>query len=114
MKKAGFTTFQSSSDADVLITEKAIEYAADVPVVCTDDTDILVLLLYHWQKHLKSLYFSSERGVETNKAKQLVYWSIRELVHTMPDRKYILFAHAWCGCDTTLHYVREVSDLLMP
>ena len=48
LKKAGFTTFQSSSDADVLITEKAIEYAADVPVVvCADDTDILVLLFYH-------------------------------------------------------------------
>ena len=102
LKKAGFTTFQSSSDADVLITEKAIEYAADVPVVvCADDTDILVLLFYHWQKHLKSLYFSSERGTKTKKAKQLVYWNIGELVHTMPDRKYILFAHAWCGCDTT-------------
>ena len=88
--------------ADVLITEKAIEYAADVPVVvCVDDTDILVLLLYHWQKHLKSLYFSSERGAETKKAKQLVYWNIGELVRTMLDRKYILFAHAWCGCGTT-------------
>lgn len=102
LKNAGFTTFQSSSDADALITEKAIEYAADVPVVvCADDTDILVLLLYHWQKHLKSLYCRSERGAETKKAKQLVYWNIGELVHTMPDRKYILFAHAWCGRDTT-------------
>ena len=49
LKDAGNTVYQSESDADVLIVAKALEHAAEGPVVVVaEDTDILVLLCYHW------------------------------------------------------------------
>lgn len=58
---AGFTVFRSSIDAYVLFVKKATENATDCPVVLSaDDNDILLLLVYHWDKTLKSVHFSSE------------------------------------------------------
>ena len=38
----------SVGDADVLTVQKAIEIAKNHRTVVSDDTDILVLLMYHW------------------------------------------------------------------
>ena len=48
LQAAGCEVFNVSSDADVLIAQKAIEMANEQnTVLIGDDTDLLVLLLYH-------------------------------------------------------------------
>lgn len=110
-KTAGFAVFRSPNDADVLIVEKAKEYAADYPVVVSaDDTDILVLLIYHWEKRLKSVHFCSERST-TKKSKLPTYWNIEEMVNVLPDRKYILFTHGWVDVIRHLRCMEKVIYL---
>ena len=54
----------STGDADTMIVQYALQYASegsDVNVVA-DDTDVLVLLMYHWKQSMASIYFLSEAG----------------------------------------------------
>ena len=61
LQATGYSTAKSTGDADILIVKKALEYAAEVDVVvAADDTDILVLLMYHWTDSLKEMFFSTE------------------------------------------------------
>ena len=97
----GCSTTKSTGDADVLIVKKALEYATNMDVVVVaDDTDILVLMMYHWTDNLKEMYFSTETTKKGNK-KSLKWWNIRKLLEAQSLKKYLLFAHAWSGCDTT-------------
>ena len=65
--QSGINTLQSKGDANVLTTKKAIEEATkkDVHVVA-EDTDILILLIYHWNQHedLHEIYFITELKVK--------------------------------------------------
>ena len=48
--------------ADTMIVICALQYAGkelDVNIV-TDDTDVLVLLMYHWKQNMADVYFLSE------------------------------------------------------
>jgi len=65
--------------------------------VVADDTDVLVLLIYHWKQNMATIYFLSEAR------KNLKIWSISDLVReTGPIvTSYLLVLHAWSGCDTT-------------
>ena len=50
-------------DADNKIVSTALEVAQESPViVVADDTDIAVMLLYHWNSKLSDIYFLQERG----------------------------------------------------
>ena len=49
--------YQSESDANILIVKTALEQAVDSSfVVYADDTDILVLLCYHWYSQWGGIY----------------------------------------------------------
>lgn len=92
----------STGDADTLIVECALKLSREgreVSVVA-DDTDILVLLMYHWKQDMADVYFHSE----ASRTKQgLKVWKIRDIV-TKAQKEVtsnILFLHAWSGCDTT-------------
>ena len=63
--------------------------------VVTDDTDVAVMLLYHWHLNLHDVIFSSDRSHKS--------WSISECIKKLsPKIKYmILFIHAFTGCDIT-------------
>ena len=67
----GYHVVQCTGDADTSIVEKAIQYAHDgkTVVVAADDTDVLVLLIYHWHDGLGEIFFSTERkeGGKRNK-----------------------------------------------
>ena len=70
---------------------------SDVNVV-TDDTDVLVLLMYHWKQNMADVYFLSEVK------KNMMVWKICNIV-TKADQlitSHLLFLHAWSGCDATL------------
>ncbi len=65
--------------------------------VVADDTDVLVLLMYHWKQSMASIYFLSEAGKNTK------IWKISDLVERAGPiiTSHLLFLHAWSGCDTT-------------
>ena len=90
---------QSSGDADTMIVDCALQYATqriEVPVI-TDDTYILILLMYHWQKEMADVYFLSEM-----KSKKKI-WKLKDVVNKTGEAlsSHILFIDAWSGCDTT-------------
>ena len=101
LRRAEFVVVQSVGDADVLIVQKSIEYASESSVVtCADDTDILVLLAYHCCDKLNDMYFSTETR-KGSTAKSTKFWSVNKLVELLPHKEFLLFAHAWSGCDST-------------
>ena len=97
---SGITTEQSVGDADVLVVEKALSLAStECITVVADDTDIFVLLMYHWNSTLNEIYFATKKKVKKNSVP--VQYSIKHLVNNHPHTTHLLFAHAWGGCDTT-------------
>lgn len=64
-------------------------------MVVSDDTDIAVLLLYHWHMDLQSITLNSFISKKI--------WSIHQAAESLhPDfRNSLLVIHAFSGCDTT-------------
>ena len=51
---------QSESDTDTQIVSAAIALASDPTTMIADDTDILVLLLFHWNADMADIHLRSE------------------------------------------------------
>ena len=100
-QEEGFVAMQSHGDADVLIVKTDVEYAESGKnvVVTADDTDILILMMNHWQDGMGEMFFSTEKK-EGKRLPKLSYWRISDL-SACDNPELLLFAHAWCGCDTT-------------
>ena len=76
LRDDGQVVHQSTGDVDTMTVQCALQYAiegSEVNVVA-DDTDVLVLLMYHWNQNMKSIYFLSEA------VKDLKIWRISDLV----------------------------------
>ena len=92
--------YNSTGDADTMIVKCALDLAAqgnEVTVVA-DDTDILVLLIYHWKINMATLYFKSE-------AKKMM-WKVQDLIATAGElltSHILLFMH---GVVVTPHLPR--------
>lgn len=101
LTSSGIASYVSVGDADVMIVEKAINFASDKTdvAVVADDTDILILLTYHWKQEMSEIYFCTEKK-ESKKRIQVTY-EINAVVKDQPNVEHILFVHAWGGCDTT-------------
>ena len=102
--KQRFIILHAISDADTLIVETAIKLAEQKDTcIIGSDTDLLILSVNSVYKsnNLKKLYIRSE----TKSNIQERTWLIQELVNKLGDVccKYILFSHAFLGCDTTSH-----------
>lgn len=94
------TVYNSTGDADVLIVSCALQIAIEgheVNVVA-DDTDVLILLMHHWNESMADVYFFSE-----SRKQGLQVWKIRDLAAKAGKLiiSNLLFIHAWSGCDTT-------------
>jgi len=64
LRDDGQVVHQSTGDADTMTVQCALQYlseGSEVNVVA-DDTDVLVLLMYHWKQNMVSIYFLSEAG----------------------------------------------------
>ena len=99
----GRTVHTSTGDADTMIVSCALEIAnngMEVNVVA-DDTDVLILLMYHWRKTMSDVYFLSEP--KRAQKKGLKVWSISDLITKAGGlvTSHFLYIHAWSGCDTT-------------
>ena len=99
----GHAMIQSKGDADSQIVSAAIALASDGKhtAVIADDTDILVLLLCHWNAFMADIHLWSERKKAHKILLKLV--DIREAAkHSVQTvLPHILPTHAWGGCDTT-------------
>ena len=62
-------------------------------MVVADDTDIAIMLLYHWKDCMANIIFYPDRVQKGLSIKLLTpgLLSIKE---------HLLFVHAWSGCDT--------------
>ena len=92
----GQTVYQCKGDADTKIVSTFIQLAKEkdvLVVVVADDTDIAVMLLYHWNESIQNIYFHQEKGEKT--------WSIKKAFIPIGMREHLLFVHAWSGCSTT-------------
>ena len=100
LKQEGIAVKFSDGDADVLIVSTAIKHSSTGEVmVVADDTDIVVLLMYHWKESLEEIYFCVE-GRRKQCIKRKV-WAVSDIQCKNPHNNLVLFVHAWSGCDTT-------------
>ena len=89
----------SIADTDTNICFKSIEAARTKTVkVIGDDTDLLVLLLYHFEDKSKNIIFMPQQT--SRKAK---IWSLCDISLQLPSliKENIIFVHALMGCNTT-------------
>ena len=90
-----------------MIVSAALHYAAKRRgvVVVASDTDILVLLMFHWKPGME-LFMYATAGKGNNGKKK---WKVKNLVWAAGEEiaRNILFIHAWTGCDTTSAIYRQ-------
>ena len=63
--------------------------------VVADDTDVALLLLYHWNDTMADITITSERTKATFGMKSSMN------SHSSLLKPYLLVLHSWTGCDTT-------------
>lgn len=107
LTREGHDIRNSDGDADTLIVSTALEYASKGKevVVVASDTDILVLLMFHWEVGM-DIFMYAETGKRNTGQKE---WNIEDLVLSAGEKvtRNILFIHAWTGCDTTSAIYRQ-------
>ena len=64
-------------------------------IVVADDTDVALLLLYHWNDTMADIKITSERTKTTSSIKSSINSHLTLL------KPYLLVLHSWTGCDTT-------------
>ena len=97
LMKLGFQIHHAKDDADCLIVKTTPDVAASsTTVLIGEDTDILVLLLYHVTDNHHGVYFMPSG----RKAKLWDIKTARAKIGTETCKR-LLFAHAISGCDTT-------------
>lgn len=97
LKRKGCQSYHVLGDADLFIVQKAVECAATQNTeLVGDNTDLLVLLIYHAKLESHSLFFK-----ETTKKPRV--WDIKDVQKKLGSEvcTHILFLHAIAGCDKT-------------
>ena len=93
---------RNKDQADTFIVERALQEATNSTVdVMTKDTDILILLIHHWDNLKNDVFFNTEKRRKSSKVNK--GWNIEcfKEANASDWMDAILFAHAWGGCDTT-------------
>ena len=93
----------NTGDADTAIVSAALQYAGDIDndiVVVAGDTDILVLLMFHWKEGI-NMHMLAETPNKKDVYREFL--KIENLVKEAGEvvTSHILFMHAWAGWDTT-------------
>lgn len=101
LQKVGCNIDHAKGDADLQIVKASIESAGvKDTVLIGDDTDLLVLLLYHCPLGAHKVFFKPEPKSNDNKIPKV--WDIQKAKRNLgPDIcDNILFIHAILGCDS--------------
>ena len=103
LEESGHHVLYSQGDADTLIVSTALDIAKSSRkvTVVSDDTDVLILLIYHWNTEFADIFFHSEAKKDITKTVPI--YSIEDITLSLGSnlKILILFIHAWSGCDTT-------------
>jgi hypothetical protein len=95
--EANFGVVNSGGDADCEIVKRALQFKQNgngVVLVVADDTDIAVMLLYHWSENSSDIHLLQERSKK--------YCSNIDSQNGVKEiKEHLLFLHAWSGSDTT-------------
>ena len=99
----GYGATQASQDADTLIVSTALQIAKSaVPVsVVATDTDILALLIYHFNDSMADVKMQS-KSAQCSGSVTTLFWSICNICSTLRPQvtPLVLVGHAVTGCDT--------------
>ena len=101
-----FETTVANDDSDTLIAKKAIDLSASSYVeVIAEDCDVLVLLVHHGASSAGDIFFTSQKGS----------FCIKDISAnlTANERDWLLFLHAFSGCDTASGIYRQSKIALM-
>ena len=97
LTKSGCKVINCRGEADAQVAKSAITFAKrkiGSCVVVADDSDIAIMLLYHWNDKMEKIWFVQQRSFQA--------WDIRTVENNIKDtKKDLLFIHAWSGCDST-------------
>jgi cellobiose-specific phosphotransferase system component IIA len=102
LRDAKFQTRQSQGDANTdVAAAAAVEIAGQGSpvVVYAEDTDILALLLYHWQPSMSPVFLKSDGKAKT--PGKCIDIGILQNRIGLDACRQILVLHAFGGCDTT-------------
>jgi len=106
LENAGHSVLQARDDADTLIVQTALNCGrlANPVVVVANDTDVLVLLVYHIHAHSENVgevFMLSEVSSRKLQPKMLI--PIHDIVTSLgPNAAEVLLAiHSMSGCDST-------------
>ena len=97
----GIRTEHAEADADVMIANTGIALAENYPtIIIGEDTDILVLLLFHSSTNT-TLHYKSDQS--NRRANTLKVWDISKTKKLLGDQlcHVLPVIHAITGCDTT-------------
>ena len=90
----GQTVKVCKDDADAITVKQALDsVAAGNVVVVAGDTDVAVMLLYHWKENQFHVFLLQQSA---NKC-----WSIKNASKRIDVKEHLLFVHTWSGCDST-------------
>lgn len=99
LRENGCKVINSEGDADYDIVQEAIASSEfKTTTLIGEDTDLLILLLYHMDPISKALYFRSDKSKD-----QIHVYNVNTLKCLLGDQlcSHLLFIHAFTGCDTT-------------
>jgi len=99
MREKGPTVINAEGDADYDIVQAAIAASENhTTTLVGEDTDLLILLLYHMDSRKKTIYFRSDK-----RSKDQRVYNINTLKECLGQQlcSQLLFIHAFTGCDTT-------------
>ena len=102
----GCTVFNADGDADLMIAQTAVKLSEETETVAIgEDTDLLVLLIYHSKDNCKTIYIKSDVKASLKETK---IWNISKTRHVLfffligYEVSHLLpFLHAFTGCDST-------------
>ena len=97
----GLIVTQASGDADTLVVNTALQLASTGhhATVVADDTDILVLLVYHWKPSMAPVFMKREPRCTFSGHMVSIPLVVNSLGEQSVSR--LLTIHALSGCDTT-------------
>jgi len=105
LERNGFDVYHAQGDADVLIVKTALQIAETSNVVIVgEDTDLLVIALYHIKSTHKTVVLKPAAKQTTSKVVRI--WDIQKAKQVLggPTRTLPVL-HVLSDCDTTSHII---------
>ena len=99
LRGTGHQVEVSCGNAYTLIVSSALEFAWNGQTVVAEDTDVLIMLVYHWRNCMEDIFIRKESRLST--PGEMI--SMTDATSSIPVviLRHILIIHAWSGCDST-------------